>query len=145
MALHKMKKWTKILIWHFGICPGQCTSDRRECELSLCPIKEAGFWKKIFNKNDGDSQPTWKTISEGCALSKKYQYDISVFWLFPSFLVSSYKSNSNENHLRVSMLCKYSVIFLRWHSFLKQNQTQDQKGKKCLINLNVAVLVLKII
>ena len=44
------KNEQKILIWHFGICPGQCTSDRREYELSLCPIKGAGFWKNSLTK-----------------------------------------------------------------------------------------------
>ena len=46
----------KILLQHFGICQGQCTTDGREYALSLCPIKGAGFWKKIFNKSDGDFQ-----------------------------------------------------------------------------------------
>ena len=48
------KKYQKILIWHFGKCPGQCTTDGREYELSPRPIKEAGFWKNVFNKSVGD-------------------------------------------------------------------------------------------
>ena len=46
----KWKNEQKILIRQFGICPGQCTSDRRQYKLSLCPIKGAGFWKKSLTK-----------------------------------------------------------------------------------------------
>ena len=70
------KNEQKILIRQFGICPGQCTSDRR-----------SGVLKKIFKKWWRFSTSTMqKIVSEGCALCKKYQYDISVFWQFPSFL-----------------------------------------------------------
>ena len=133
------KNEQKILLWHFGICPGQCTSDRREYELSLCLIKEVGFRKNSLTKVM-EILNNFYAKNSFSALCKKYQYDISVFWLFPSFLVSSYKSNSNENHLRVSMLCKYSVIFLWWHSFLKQNQTQDQKWRKMSKYWNVILI-----
>ena len=54
LALYNMKK--KILLWHFGICLGQCRTDGREYALSLRPITGAGFWKKIFNRSDGDFQ-----------------------------------------------------------------------------------------
>ena len=38
--------------WHFGICPGHCTTDGREYALSLRPIKGAGFWKTSLTKVD---------------------------------------------------------------------------------------------
>ena len=49
-----IKKFQKILLWHFGICPGQCTTDGREYELSPCPIKEARFKKMSLTKSLGD-------------------------------------------------------------------------------------------
>ena len=51
------KSKQKILLWHFGICLGQCRTDGREYAISLRPITGAGFWKKkIFIKSDGDFQ-----------------------------------------------------------------------------------------
>ena len=79
------KNEQKILVWHFGICPGQCTSDRREFELSLCLIKEVGFRKNSLTKVM-EILNNFYAKNSFSALCKKYQYKISVFWRFPSFL-----------------------------------------------------------
>ena len=46
------KNEQKILIWHFGICLGQCRTDGREYALNLRPITGAGFWKTSLTKVD---------------------------------------------------------------------------------------------
>ena len=77
MALQNMKKWTKNIIWHFGICPGQCTTDGREnTRLAYVQLKEQDFEKKTFNKSDGDIQQllcqNMFQRDVQCALCKKY-------------------------------------------------------------------------
>ena len=84
----------KILLWHFGICLGQCRTDGREYAISLRPITGAGFWKKnLYQKWWRFPTITMqKTFSEGCALCKKifwWHFGIFTFSVtrrFPSFL-----------------------------------------------------------
>ena len=49
MALQNMKKWTKKIIWHFGICPKQCTTDR-STSLVCVQLKKRGFEKNSLTK-----------------------------------------------------------------------------------------------
>ena len=51
----------------------------------VCVQLKKWDFEKIFNKSDGDFQQLLckNTVSEGCALCKKYLGDISVFWRFP--------------------------------------------------------------
>ena len=79
MALQNMKKWTKKLICHFGICPGHCTTDGREYALSLRPIKGAGFWKMSLTKVDN----YYAKISFRGMCTVQHLGDISVLLRFP--------------------------------------------------------------
>ena len=109
MALHKMKKWTKILIWHFGICPGQCTSDRRECELSLCPIKEGGFWKKSSIKVIFNNYYAENSFRGMCTVQKISVWHFSFFMFFFIFVLGfDFGSDSCVNKFGICLLalCK---------------------------------------
>ena len=52
-----------------------------ESKSLVCVQLKKWDFEKIFNKSDGDFQQLLckKTVSEGCALCKKYLGDISVF------------------------------------------------------------------
>ena len=90
-----MKKWTKKIIWHFGICPGQCTTDGREnTRLAFVQLKEQDFEKKPFNKSDGDIQ---QLLCQNqfqrdvqCALCKKYVLGLHISILTFSFIFGFY-------------------------------------------------------
>ena len=47
------KSKQKILLWHFGICLGQCRTDGREYASNY---RSGILKKKIFTKSDGDFQ-----------------------------------------------------------------------------------------
>ena len=68
------KSKQKILLWHFGICLGQCRTDGREYAISLRPITGAGFWKK-------------KSLSKVMEISNKY-YAKKFWWHFGIFTFS---------------------------------------------------------
>ena len=88
------KNEQKILIRQFSICPGQCTSGRREYELSLCPIKEGGFWKKsltkvmeIFNNYYAeDSSRGMCTVQKNILMTFQYFY-VFLYETFSSIFV----------------------------------------------------------
>ena len=104
----------KILLWHFGICLGQCRTDGREYAISLRPITGAGFWKKnLYQKWWRFPTITMqKTFSEGCALCKKifwWHFGIFTFSVTRRFLINC-KKGWWEVQRQPEPLCGTSVL-----------------------------------
>ena len=95
------KNEQKILIWHFGICLGQCRTDGREYALNLRPITGAGFWKTSLTKVDNYHAKNLKKQTKTRYHSSKVNFFCSFFGrfdstkkTFPNQLTFSGKNNS---------------------------------------------------
>ena len=81
------KNEQKISLWHFGICPGQCTTDRREYALIVwVQLKERDLKKSLLTK-------VMEIFDNYYAKISFRGIDISVFCCFRAYLsVSSFTS-----------------------------------------------------
>ena len=98
----------KILIQQFGIRPGQCTSDRREYKLSLCPIKEAGFWKNSLTKVTEifNSYYAEKSFRGMCTV-QKYHWHFSLLTISFIFVLGfAFGSDSCVSKIGICLLCE---------------------------------------
>ena len=105
------KNEQKILIWHFGICPGLCKSDRRQYKLGLCPID---------SRNSKTGCNTACTVCNNKKKNKSCSYDndfsenlISQRSLIPNLLTQLSEPKSN---LRTKM--KETVKKLKCHTYI---------------------------
>jgi hypothetical protein len=111
------KNEQKILIWHFGIRPGQCTSDRREYKLSLCPIKGAGFWKNSLTKvmeifNNYYAENSFRGMCTVQKISVWHFSFLTVSFIF--VLEFDFGSDSCVNKFGICLLALCKKI-LGWH------------------------------
>ena len=117
------KNEQKISLWHLGICPGQCTSDRREYELSLCPIKEAGFWKKNLTKvmeilNNYYAENSFRGM---CTVQKISVWHFSFLTISFIFVLGfDFGSDSCVSKFGICVLCKirFSLKSLSYEQLL---------------------------
>ena len=106
------KNEQKILIWHFGICLGQCRTDGREYALNLRPITGAGFWKMSLTKVDNYHAKNLKNKQKQGTIVVKSIFFCSFFGRLANYHNSMKGHNHAESNLFRSPQQTSTYIFL---------------------------------